>query len=64
MEFIPHVMERYLWVPRLSVTIEMHGFAINELIRVLISFIISICLLVDKAIKLDKVPLYMPYIQL
>ena len=39
MKFIPLIMERYIWAPRLSVTMEMHGRAINELIRVLMSFI-------------------------
>ena len=62
MEFIPLIMERYLWAPRLSVTVEMHGRAINELIRVLMLFIISICLLIEKTIELDKVTLSMPYI--
>ena len=57
MEFIPLVMESYLWVPRLSVTVEIHGRAINELIRVLMSFIISVCLLTEKAIELDMVTL-------
>ena len=64
MEFISLIMERYLWAPQLSVTMEMHGRAINELIRVLISFIISIYLLIKKTIELDKVTLSMPYIQL
>ena len=37
----------------LSVTLEMHGRAINEFIRVLMSFIILVCLLIEKAIELD-----------
>ena len=36
----------------------------NELIRVLMSFIILIFLLIEKEIELDKVTLSMPYIQL
>ena len=55
MEFIPHVMERSLWIPRLSVVVKMHDHAINKLIRVLMSFIVSICLSIEKAIELDKV---------
>ena len=43
-------------VPRLSLTMEMHGRAINKLMRILMSFIISVCLLI--------VTLSMPYIQL
>ena len=42
----------------------MHDRAINELIRVLMSFIISVCLLIEKAVELDYVTLSMPYIQL
>ena len=42
----------------------MHDNAINELIRVWLSFIIWVCLLIDKAIELDKVTLSMPYLQL
>ena len=57
-------MERYLWATRLSATMEMHGCAINELVRVLKSFIILVCLLIEKVIKLDKVTLFMPYSQL
>ena len=43
---------------------KMHSHAINELIRVLMSFNISVCLLIEKAIELDKVTLFMPYYQL
>ena len=50
--------------PRLSFTVKMHGRAINKLIKVLMSFIILICLLIEKTIKLDKVTLFMSYIQL
>ena len=57
-------MERYLWTPQLSVTMKIHDSAINELIRVLRSSIISVCLLIEKVIELDKVTLYMSYIQL
>ena len=64
MEFIPLVMERSLWAPRLSVTVEMHDHAIKELMRVLMSFIILVCLLIEKSIKLDKVTLSMSYILL
>ena len=44
--------------------VDMHDHAINELIRVLMSFNISVCLLIEKAIELDKVTLFMPYYQL
>ena len=64
MEFIPHVMERSLWIPRLSVVVKMHDHAINKLIRVLMSFIILVCLLIEKVIELDKLTLSMHYIQL
>ena len=50
--------------PRLSMNVEMHGHAINELTRILMSFVISTCLLIEKAIELDKVTLSMPCIQL
>ena len=43
---------------------EMHGGSINELIRVLMSFIILVCLLIEKAIELDKMTSSIPYIQL
>ena len=33
------LQERYLWAPQLSMIGKMHGRAINELIRVLMSFI-------------------------
>ena len=64
MEFIPLIMERYLQAVWLSVSVKIDGCAINELISVLVSFIISICLLIEKAIDLDKVTLSMLYIQL
>ena len=62
MEFIPLVMERYLKVARLSETVKMHGHAVNELMTALMSFIILVCLLIEKAIELDKLTLSMPYI--
>ena len=43
---------------------KVHGRAINELIRVLMSFMISVYLLIEKAIEFDKVTLSMPYVQL
>ena len=64
MEFILLVIERYLRAPRLSVTVEMYDRAINKIIRALMLFIISVCLLIEKAMELDKVTLSMPYIQL
>ena len=66
-------MEKYLWAARLSVTVEMHGHAINDINTLINSiiycviiegFIISVCLLIEKAIKLDNVTFSMPYIQL
>ena len=48
---------------RLSVTVEIHDHAIKELIRVLMSFIISVCLFIGKAIKLDKVTILLDYVR-
>ena len=63
-EIYPSCYGEISLAPWLNVTMEMHGSAINELIRVLLSFIISICLLIEKAIELDMVTLSIPYIQL
>ena len=57
-------MEIYLWTPRLSMALEMHGRAINELRKVLMSFIISAFILIEKPIELDKMTLFMSYSQL
>lgn len=41
----------------------MHGRAINELIRVLMSFIKSVYLVIEQMIESDKVTISMPYVQ-
>ena len=63
MEFVPlHIREISLG-PSNKYDWEMHGRAINELIDVLMSFIMSVYLVIEKAIEFDKVTISMPYVQ-
>ena len=55
MEFVPLFIREISLGPSIKHDCEMHGRAINELIRVLMSFIISVCLMIEKIIELDKV---------
>ena len=49
--------------PRVSMTGKMHGRAINELIKVLMSFFKLVQLVIEKMIESDKVKISMPYVQ-
>ena len=42
----------------------MHGRAINELIRVLMSFMSLVCLLIGKMIELEKMTFSMSFVQI
>ena len=64
MEFIPLFIREISLGPSIKHDCEMHGRAINELIRVLMSFIKSVCLMIEKIIEPDKVTSSMPYVQL
>ena len=61
MEFVPLIMRVISLGPSCKYDWEMHGHAINELIGVLMSFIISVS---DReTIESDKVTLSMSYVQ-
>ena len=64
MGFIPLIIREISLAPRLSMTVKMLGHAIDELIRLLMSFIKSVCLVIEKVIESGKMTFSMPYFQL